>query len=52
MNTPRLIAAATESGVWTATSFSGDETLYSPASDGCEANTISFTVKSDYVVTT
>jgi serine/threonine-protein kinase len=40
-------SAATESGVWTATSFSGSESLYSPAAYSCESNTIYFSVKSD-----
>jgi hypothetical protein len=40
-------SAETESGAWTATSFSGSETLYSPAAYSCEANTVEFAVKSD-----
>ena len=40
-------SAETESGAWTATSFSGYETLYSPAAYSCEANTVEFAVKSD-----
>jgi hypothetical protein len=38
-------SAKTESGVWTATSFTGTEYLYSPAAYNCETNTVSFTVK-------
>jgi len=40
-------SAATESGVWTATSFTGYESLYSPAAYSCETNTVYFDVKSD-----
>jgi Fibronectin type III domain len=38
-------SAGTRSGTWTATSFTGSETIYSPAAYSCEANTIYFTVK-------
>lgn len=40
-------SAATQSGVWTATSFSGSESIYSPAAYSCESNTVYFSVKSD-----
>jgi serine/threonine-protein kinase len=39
-------SAATQSGVWTATSFSGTESIYSPAAYSCESNTVYFSVKS------
>lgn len=39
-------SAATQSGVWTATSFSGSESIYSPAAYSCESNTVYFSVKS------
>lgn len=38
-------SAATETGEWTATSFSGTESIYSPAAYSCEANTVYFSVK-------
>lgn len=37
-------SAKTVSGAWTATSFTGYETLYSPAAYSCEANTVQFAV--------
>jgi hypothetical protein len=40
-------SAATESGVWTATSFTGYQGIYSPAAYSCETNTVYFDVKSD-----
>ena len=39
-------SAATQSGVWTATSFSGSESIYSPAAYSCESNTVYFSIKS------
>jgi hypothetical protein len=42
----KVDAADTQAGVWTATSFSGYETIYSPAAYGCLPETVQLDVAS------